>query len=312
MARRLPPLNALRAFEAAARHQSFAAAAEELCVTPGAISRQIKTLEDYFGAPVFDRDHRKVTLTPESRAFAQLVKEVFERLQMGAAQMASQGRHKPLHIVCPITFASRWLIPRISAFTAVAPEIQIRLTTAVSLVRNLATITDADVSIEYRKDTPPGFMSNALIRSRLIPVCSPALAGSIKCAEDFKKMKLLHSSTRNTAWQKWAVGAGMNNFDWTRGMQLSSLALAYQVAAEGVGVAIGDLDLVASDLAIGKLVAPMGPVVHTDDLYTLVYPEEQAGDPRIVKFRHWLTSEVAKSERPEAPFLPAFAPSAAA
>lgn len=298
MARKLPPLNALRAFEAAARHQSFADAADELCVTPGAISRQIKTLEDYFGMPVFEREHRKVVLTPEARVYAQLVKEVFERLQVGTQRMASQGRDRPLHIVCPLTFASRWLIPRIANFTAVAPAIQIRLTTAVSLVRNLATITDADISIEYRKDKIGGFESHPLVRTRLVPVCAPALAESIRGAADINPAMLLHSSQRRSAWAKWASGAQLGGgFDTSQGMEFSSLALAYHAAVEGVGVAIGDLDLVEAELTSGSLVAPIGPIVDTEDRYTLMYPSDVAKDERITLFRDWIVEEAARSER---------------
>jgi LysR family glycine cleavage system transcriptional activator len=297
MAIRMPPLSALRAFEAAARHESFAEAAYELCVTPGAISRQIKTLEDHLGINLFERGHRKVTLSPEARVYGQMLKEVFERIQIGTRRLASQGRNRPLHIVCPITFATRWLIPHIPSFTAVAPEVQIRLTTAVSLVRNLTTITDADVSIEYRKESIPGFESHPLTVSRLVPVCSPTMAQRLKNPADLHEAVLLHSSTRRSGWIKWANAAGVADLDTSTGMEFSSLALAYQAAVEGVGVAIGDLDLVKAEIETGQLVIPFGPVVQTQDQYTLMYPLEFSRDERILKFRDWILDLVAREGR---------------
>lgn len=301
MTTRMPPLSALRAFEAAARYQSFAEAADELCVTPGAISRQIKTLEDHLGIALFERGHRKVTLTPEATVYGQLLKEVFERIQIGTRRLTSQGRNRPLHIVCPITFATRWLIPRIPNFTAVAPDLQFRLTTAVSLVRNLTTITDADISIEYRKETIPGFESHPLVMSRLVPVCSPALAAQIKSPRDLLDHTLLHSSTRRSGWAKWACGAGVTDIDTSRGMEFSSLALAYQAAVQGVGVAIGDVDLIEAELAAGTLVSPLGPVVQTQDQYTLMYPVEFAQDERVRLFRDWMLETIAAEREGKGP-----------
>lgn len=293
---RLPPLSSLRAFEAAARHLSFADAAAELFVTPGAISRQIKTLEDYFGVPVFKRQHRKVELTPDGVAYAAVVKQAFERLQIGTTRMISGSDAKSLHIVCPLTFAGRWLVPRMSSFIGMAPDISINLTTGASL-RNLNAVSNADVAIEFWRDNEvrPDFESHLLVRCKLAPVTSPAIARQITTPGDLRTQRLLHSTLRPHAWPQWAKGAGVE-VDANSGMKFSSLALAYEAAADGVGVAMGDLALIVDDLASGRLACPLGPVVNSGDYYALVYPSELKADTRIARFRDWLIAEAQKEE----------------
>jgi LysR family glycine cleavage system transcriptional activator len=300
MRRRLPPLNSLRAFEAAARHASFANAADELCVTPGAISRQIKSLEAFLGKKLFGRSHRKVEPTPDGLDYSIAIRHALDSLQMATNRLVGSTENS-LHVVCPVSFCSRWLMPKLAQFVDANPKLQVSVTTGRSILNPLATIIDADVSIEFRGnlDRVEGFEGELLLRCKFVPVTSPEVAQSLRTMDDLRNVRLLHSIHRPQAWAQWAAGAGID-LDTDGGMNFSSLSVAYQAAADGLGVAIGDLSLVISDLEAGRLVCPFGPIVEVDESYSLFYPKSLKGDRRVLAFRRWLSETAANCNDDEA------------
>ncbi|MDX3904793.1 MAG: transcriptional regulator GcvA [Pigmentiphaga sp.] len=297
MSARLPPLNPLRTFEAAARHLSFTRAARELHVTPGAVSRQVMVLEEFLGARLFERVNREVRLTAVGQRYLDDLREVFDRIA-GATHRAMQGtRDKPLHIWCPMTFAMRWLVPRLPAFHAAHPGRDAVFTTSLKPVD--FTVHDADVAIRMGQGDWPGVISRFLVGIELVPVCRPRLLQSgppLKQPRDLAHHTLQQSVARPDYWRIWLEAAGASDIDPDRGLTFESVSLAYQAALEGLGVAMGQHALVADDLAAGRLVAPLGPRVPIDNAFYLIYPERLEHDAHLCTFRDWILAAAQSDE----------------
>ena len=288
MSRRLPPLAALRAFEAAARHLSFSRAAEELCVTHGAVSHQIRSLEEHLGLRLFRRLPRRVLLTEPGEALFGKVRTAFDLLEMSTEQVTTAYRQRPLVVSCIATFSMRWLIPRLHRFHARYPDIDIRLSAPDSPVDYPRD--DIDLSIRVGPaEWPEDIAAEPFLAEQFGPVCSPALLQQhpLEHPRDLAQHTLLHTESRKTAWHDWLRVAGITTVDPTTGKRFETFYFLLQAAASGLGVAIGPYPLVADDLARGGLVAPFGFVPSGLSMYVL-YPQSRAQNPQLVAFRDWL------------------------
>lgn len=291
MRRRLPPLGAVRSFEAAARRLSFLQAAEELGVTPGAVSRQVKSLEQELGVALFRRGHRQVTLTREGEALFAEAREALDRIAAAADRLRGGERRGALAVCAHPTFAIRWFIPRWGRFYDRHPEIDVQLTTSLAPVDFDRDGYDAAVRVGDGRW--PGHGALKLAEVDLFPVCSPALLPALRAPADLAHVTLLHSAPRPEDWPRWLAAAGIAGVDPRQGLRFDTLNLAFQAAIEGLGAAIGIGALVADDLAQGRLVRPFGPVRRSGRPFWLVWPERRAADPRLAAFRAWLAEEAA-------------------
>lgn len=289
----LPPLNALRAFEATARLGTMTAAAHELHVTQVAITRQIATLEEALHTKLFVRDARRVRLTDAGRSLFDAVSKSFRELQC-TVESINGTTQKHLLKVCGYTnFTMRWLIPRLPNFREAHPDIDIQLRSSMDAVD--FERSDLDVAIRSGSGDWPDWHCTLLAPIDLIPVCSPTLAGAgAGDAQAFVRQlrahKLLHSSARPDDWARWLDVADVPGVDPHSGISFDNGSLAYQAAIEGVGVAIAQRVLVEEDLRSGRLVAPIDLAVSSGESYFLVVPDRRLS-PKVKAFSAWLTRE---------------------
>ncbi|KNY19517.1 transcriptional regulator GcvA [Methylobacterium sp. ARG-1] len=289
MHRRLPPLNALKAFEAAARHASFTRAAEELRVTHGAVSRHVQMLEGWLGVPLFERHNRRVVLTEAGRSYAAEIGAALDRVALATARQVERGRPRLLHVNALATFTLRWLIPRLSGFQVAHPAIEVRLTTSNVPLANL--VDPFDVAIRGGPQTRPGHVAQPFLTERRIPVCSPALLQRLPLQEpeQLRHHTLLHAATLPEVWPHWLRAAGVPDLVPQASVTLEHFYLTLQAALDGLGVAMGPERLIADDLAAGRLTRPFaGPSLPARSYYTYV-PEARAEDPTVRAFCAWLT-----------------------
>lgn len=296
MQRRLPPLNALRAFEAAARLGSFTKAADELAVTQGAISRQIHGLEDHFATALFTRGHRSVTLTKAGSRLLPPLSEAFDQIMLAAERV--KERPGEVRIKSVPTIAVRWLVPQILRFQNARPDIQIKLTTSwwsVDLARE-----DFDAGVIFAESRDARANADLLLVERMTPVCAPSLLeGSppLAAPSDLAKHRLLHSDPKHMDWKAWLAGNRITGIDPQSGEDFDFLDAALQAAIQGYGVAMGDLSLVEEDLKAGRLVTPFDMPPTEVGAYFLVYPEVQNADPAFQAFRSWLIKAAATGQK---------------
>jgi LysR family glycine cleavage system transcriptional activator len=290
--RLLPPLNAVRAFEAAARHGSFKDAASELGVTHGAISRHVALLEDWLGPPaLFQRHNRRVSLTPTGAALLEEVRPALDRVSAAARRHRDRRGEVPravLRVNALATFSLRWLLPRLAGFRAQHPGIEVRLTTSNAPLDALQE--PFDVIIRGGPDTFDGFTSRLFLSERRLPVCSPGLLARVPLAEvaDLGRHTLLHVATMPRLWSDWLGAAGMTHLDPAASLTLDHFYLTIQASVDGLGVAMGPTALVADDLAAGRLVAPFAHVSLPARSYHAYTTEPRSFDPAISVFCDWL------------------------
>ncbi len=304
MARPLPPLNALRAFESAGRHLSFTKAAAELNVTPGAISHQVKALEEQLEVPLFRRLTRALRLTDAGQAALPTLSQGFDKLAQGVEQMRTHCESGLLTISVSPSFGAMWLVPRLEHFRSRHPDIEIRIDGTDRLV-NLAR-DNVDVALRYGPGGYNGVRVDCLFSQVNTPVCSPALlSGEHPLGQpgDLRHHTLLHVDWKDAeaSWRMWLLAAGLHNIDPTRGPHFTMENMAVQAALDGHGVAlIGDI-LVADDLAAGRLVRPFDPSLSTPlkFSYYLLSAKDSAEQPKVAAFRDWLLVE-ARALRPVA------------
>ncbi|WP_434112577.1 transcriptional regulator GcvA [Paraburkholderia caffeinilytica] len=295
--RRLPPLGALRAFEAAAKHLSFTRAAAELCVTQAAISHQIRQLEDWLGIRLFERRGHALTLTAKGQTYLPELTGALDRIAAATLRLMEPDE-RPLRITVLPSFASRWLVPRLEAFRALHPEIDVRLDSSAE-VWSFAT-ERFDLGIRSGLGKWTGLKTDLIARETLSPVCSPMLVNgppAIRVPADLRHVRLLHDTPRE-AWRRWCDEAGVEGFDLDAGASFNDASLALQAAVDGQGVALGRLVLAADDLRSGKLVRPFDLVLRNDYSYWLVYPSAALERPNVLAFRTWLLSEAKQREEP--------------
>jgi LysR family transcriptional regulator, glycine cleavage system transcriptional activator len=292
MARRLPPLNALRAFEAVARHQSISAAADELCVTHSAVSRHVAKLEDHLGAKLFTREHQRLTLNSRGAAYAAQLTQLFDAMQSVTAENFGEvpGR-TPLHVGVYPTYANRVLIPRLSRFQQEFPDIPFHIETWPGLPdpRHL----DVDLAIVLGTGNWADLIAEELCPEELLPVASPKLLGGrvLNSANDLKEFTLLHAVPRLNDWEQWFKLMGISDINAYRGMRFDTSGMAYQAAINELGVAMAQTTYIQDDIEQGRLVALFDSPLKTERSYYAVYSREKRADRRILAFTHWLKSE---------------------
>ena len=291
MTRRLPPLTALRAFEATARHLSVSEAARELHVTQSAVSQQVRALEDHLGLSLFRRAGGRLHLTPAGRDFYPALQSAFDSIDAAAARLTAARAAGALTVSLLPTFAVRWLIPRLGRFQDRHPEIEVRLIATAKLAD--FTADDVDVAIRYGAGHWPGLRADMLMVEDMFPVCAPGL----KIAEpaDLAGHTLLQvdADPRREDWQRWLAAADVASMQPAGLMRFDSSAQALEAAAAGLGLALAHRPFVVDDLAHGRLLAPFDITVPARDAYYLVYPADTADLPRIAAFRGWLMAEAS-------------------
>jgi LysR family glycine cleavage system transcriptional activator len=290
MSARLPSLNGLRAFEAAARHLSFTRAASELNVTQTAISHQIKRLEDELGIRLFIRQNRNLALTPQARDYLPLVRAAFDDLRLATERLLRKDGGKVLTVSTLASLAAKWLLPRLSAFQAEHPDIDVRITTSINLV-DFKT-DDVDAAIRYGRGHWPGVRAEWLMADELFPVCSPALLQGkpLRCPEDLAQHTLLHTSGGyDDDWRLWLTAAGLPAaISKHGGPSFDMILMTLQAAIDGLGVALGRTSYVQDDIAKGRLVVPFTIALPADAGFYLVSPEGRTDPPKMRAFRQWL------------------------
>ncbi|MGE0355485.1 MAG: transcriptional regulator GcvA [Burkholderiales bacterium] len=314
MSDRLPPLNALRAFEAAARHRSFKRAAEELFVTPAAISQQVKSLEEYLGVELFRRLTRAIELTPAAEAMLPKLREGFDCFAAGLASARRAEERGRIAVAAPPNFAARWLMPRLRSFTTTYPHFDLRIIGTLRAIDNPDEETsldpgrvdsEAQVAVRYGMGDYPGLQVDLLFRPSYVPVCSPKLLGRgppLRKPADLRLHTLIHDDSspgdeERPGWEEWLEIAGAKGVDGTRGPRFSNASLVHEAAIDGLGVALALRPLVDSDIEEGRLVVPIERAVPTRFAYYLVTPAALADHPVASTFRRWLLAQAEGQSR---------------
>ena len=293
----IPPLNGLRAFEAAGRHMSFKEAARELFVTPGAVSQQIKVLEGHLGTSLFRRGNRTIEMTAAGRALLPVLREAFQNISDAIERLSGQGAARPLTASVLPSFAIKWLVPRLGRFRERHPEFDVRISTATQLV----DFAREEIDLEIRNGDGrwPGLDAVLLMEEEVFPVCSPVLvagAHPLRQPADLAHHELLHVNGYFEDWTMWFRAAGIGGLDARRGDLFDQSIMAIQAAISGLGVALGRTPLVANELGTGRLVAPFDIVLPGEDSYWITYPRSTPEHAGLVAFRDWLLEEVAGAE----------------
>ncbi|WP_061024073.1 transcriptional regulator GcvA [Bradyrhizobium sp. CCH5-F6] len=293
MTARLPSLNGLRAFEAAARHLSFTLAASELNVTQTAISHQIRRLEEELGIRLFIRQNRALALTPEARDYLPGVRAAFNDLRLATDRLLRKEDDKVLTVSTLASLAAKWLLPRLTDFQEQHPGIDVRITTSTGLVDFQRDNVDA--AIRYGRGQWPGVRADWLMADELFPVCSPSLLRAdkpLRRPEDLRNHPLLHTSNTNSDdWRLWLTAAGLP-VDIARqpGITFDMIFMTIQAAIDGIGVAMGRTSYVQDDIAKGRLVVPFKIALPADAGFYLVAPEGRREAPKLAAFRQWIVA----------------------
>lgn len=293
---RLPPLNAIRAFEAAARHLSITLAADELNVTPGAVSRQIKGLEDALGVQLLKRGHRQISLTRQGSDYFRAITRALDELREATRRLKRRSQRRQLKIRAYTTFAMRWLIPRLSGFHAAHPDIEVLLKASLEPVDFRKE--DIDGAVRLGDGHWAGANAYRLVSNILAPVASPALlehGPKLRKPADLAHHTLLHTIARPDDWAFWLESVGaLERVDARAGMTYESSAMSYAAAIEGQGLAMAQLFLVEQDLKEGRLVCPFKQTLDMGDFtYYLLTPAHRDESPSMTTFRVWMLEQFA-------------------
>lgn len=292
MKRALPPLNALRAFEAAGRLGSIKEAAAELHVTHGAVSQQVRLLEAWLGAALFERQHRRIVLTAAAKAYLDEIGPLFEQLSQASARYGlARPVTRTLTVNSLATFTLRWLLPRLARFRDAHPGVDVAVATANEPLESLKD--DWDVIIRGGPDTFYGYAMRPFLAEERIPVCSPALLRRQPLAspDDLRGHTLLHTSSLPRLWPEWLAKAQVSSLSPAASLTFDHFYLTLQAAVDGIGVAMGPTALVSDDLASGRLVAPFSTPRLPSRTYCTYVPEAKAGDELVALFCAWLERE---------------------
>lgn len=293
MARTLPPLNALRAFEAAARYLSFTRAAEELRVTQAAVSHQVKALEERLGVALFRRLTRGLRLTDEGQALLPDLRDGFDRLAHAVERVGRRGSQGRLTVSLLTTFALSWLVPRLPRFNERHPDIEVSLI-ATPRLADFAR-EEIDCAVRYGHGPWQGVRADKLFADELTPLCNKAWLAKLKEPADLARVPLLVLSNDHKDWQTWLKEAGVPQIDGRKGTAFDSTRIAVDAAIAGAGVAIGNPYVHAEPIVEGRLFQPFDLVVPNGDSYWLVYPDAVAERPKIKAFRTWLLEEAKEA-----------------
>ena len=296
MARRLPPLTALPALDAAARHLSFTKAADELNLTHGAISRAVRNVEDRLGVRLFERHTRAVQLTPAGAAYAAEIGAALDQIAAATLIAAAPRSAGVLNVSTSDGFAGRWLVPRLHRFHRANRDIDVRLSTSGALTDFLRD--GIDVAIRYGAGNYEGVTSELLAEEEVFPVCSPELLHGdhpLRSPSDLTFHRLIHDNFR-IDWAVWLEHAGLDDIDPKGGVRFDFAAYAIEAAVQGEGVLLGRSALVSADLASGRLVRPFDLALRSRWKYYIVYPEGALRQKKVKTFRDWLLNEMAAGQ----------------
>jgi LysR family glycine cleavage system transcriptional activator len=296
-------MNALRAFEASARHQSFSAAAAELNVTPAAVGQLVRSLEEWLGVPLFHRSgggRARLVVTESGQRALPDIRAGFDRLSLGLSKLKEGSANGVLTVTVSPAFAAKWLLPRIDRFQAAWPDLDVRLDTTLKLL-DFPT-QGIDIGVRYGPGTWPGLIAEKLMEEEVFPVCSPGLLQQRKLRKpsDLAGLTLIHDLSVDTrvgfaSWGEWLEKAGVAEISTKRGLRVNSSAAVLQAAIEGHGVALARSVMARDDLAAGRLKRLFLQIEFSSRLaYYVVYRSECATLPRLVAFRDWLFAEASK------------------
>jgi LysR family glycine cleavage system transcriptional activator len=294
---RLPPLNLLRAFEAAARHESFTRAAEELCVTQGAVSQQVKALEAALGIKLFNRERQRLVITEAGRDYLTVVRDALDRLAVGTERLVQRQSAGVLTVSTSPDFAAKWLVHRLGNFAEAHPEIDLRVSATLHHVDFARE--EVDLAVRHGDGNWPGLDPVQLSGEQLFAVCSPKLlSGRRKLGKpaDLLKLPLLHLDNRED-WKKWLRAVGVDDAEVTHGPVLNRVSMVIDAAINGQGVALARTTLAAWDLINGRLVRPFPDALPLSKTYWIICPKAMSNLPKIVTFRNWLLAEAAADTR---------------
>ncbi|RMD64805.1 MAG: transcriptional regulator GcvA [Alphaproteobacteria bacterium] len=297
MARHLPPLNALRAFEAAARHLSFTKAAEELHVTQAAISHQVRALEEVLGVTLFRRFNRRLMLSDAGQQYLPQLSEAFDQIDAATQRLRSEEDHGILKVSVANSFAAKWLLPRMPRFYERHPDLDVQISASDRLTD--FTREDIDMGIRYGRGHYPGLHVEMLMDDLVLPVCSPRLLEGprpLRTPADLRYHTLLHDEVAQSGfpdWRQWLIEAGVTGVNPDRGPRYSHASLVIQAAIDGQGVALTRTSLVSLDIEAGRLISPFGPILSSNFACYVVAPPSHVGRPKVKAFRDWLFAQIA-------------------
>ncbi len=299
-------LNALKAFEASARHKSFSGAADELNVTPAAVGQLVRTLEDWLGTPLFERANSgKVRLVPTETAERALpdIRAGFDRLLVGMERLKESSASRVLTVTVSPAFAAKWLLPRIDKFQSLWPDMDVRLDTSLKPIDFVAQ--RIDIGIRYGLGNWPGLVAEKLMEEEIYPVCSPAMLskhGQFDNPTDIAHETLIHDLSMDIhtgfpSWQTWLDKAGVGDTSILRGMQINNSAAVLQAAIDGQGIALARGVMAADDIAAGRLIRLFPEVKFISPLaYYVVYRHQCSSLPKLKAFRDWIFDEINEGE----------------
>jgi LysR family glycine cleavage system transcriptional activator len=297
MPRQLPPLNALKAFEAAARSESFTRAAEELCVTQGAVSHQVKSLEDTLGIKLFNRERQRLVINDTGREYLNVIRDALDRIAAGTERVLQRQNSGVLTVSTSPDFAAKWLVYRLGRFAEAHPGIDLRVSATmhhIDFVRE-----EVDVAVRHGAGNWSGLDAVRLCTEQLFPVCSPKLMSGrnrITKPSDLLKTPLLHLDD-SKAWSQWFDAAGVAEPETSHGLVLNRASMLIDAAVDGQGVALARTALAAWDLINGRLVRPFDLSLKLSKMYWIVCPKAASMKPKITTFRDWLLAEAADDAR---------------
>ncbi len=292
MSRHLPPFAALRAFEAAARHDNFKQAAEFLCLSSSAVSYQVRSLEEFLGVQLFHREKGKPQLTSAGAAYLEEIQDIFERLKKATIAVGDSNKRPQLVLHLFHSLASCWLLPLLPSFRRQHPNFDIKLLSGVEPVEFGSG--DVDAGIRYGDGVWKGLRSDFLMADQLFLVCSPEIAARLPPVDDLERLSetpLIHCSLDPMEWGAWLGAAHVSFQESQNWLNLDSRGLVLEAAAGGLGIAIGRIPYVTGYLASGRLVEPYAIRVNIPKAYYLVYPEHHAGYDTVASLRSWLLHE---------------------
>ncbi len=296
MKRSLLPLNALRAFDAAARHMSFKLAADDLSVTPAAISQQIRSLEDFLGVELFRRTNRSLVLTEAAQLSLAPLKQAFEHMEEAVDILTDSKTSNVLKVSVSPSFASKWLVPRIARFYARRPDAVVKI--SATMILTDFKVEDTDIAIRYGLGKYDGLFVEEILRETIFPVCSPELLekSNLTSPEGILEHTLIHddSTVEDESapnWSMWLKAAGVDIPDGTPALHFNNNALAIEAAVAGRGVALARSAIAEEDLKAGRLGKPFGEAVPIDFAHHVVCPEDKLKNERVMEFIDWLRDE---------------------
>jgi LysR family glycine cleavage system transcriptional activator len=298
MPRRLPALNALKSFEAAARHESFTRAAEELCVTQGAVSHQVKALEEELGIKLFNRERQRLLITESGREYLAVVRDALDRIALGTERLMQRQSSGALTISTSPDFAAKWLVHRLGRFAEAHPDIDLRVSATMHHVDFARE--EVDLAVRHGEGNWPGLHVERLSAEQLFPVCSPKLTNGrhrLSRPADVLKFPLLHLDARKKDWSNWLEAAGVPDAEPPAGPVMNRASMLIDAAVDGQGIALARTTLAAWDLLNGRLVRPFAVSLRLSKTYWIVCPQATAMVPKIKRARDWLLATAADDAR---------------